>query len=129
MLPGAGPAPPLVRAGQADLRPDRADRAEQDNEQRHLLILQDLAQRRGLRQSLLRHRLAPWVIALFGYHNGTCMLRHRRTYGAFCGSAVMKSVTRAAAWAAARSFRWTWSVRAARPLAVEIWSQERRRTW
>ncbi len=70
--------PPPVRAGQADLRPDRADRAEQRNEQWHLLILQDLAQRRGPRQSLLRHRLAPWMIALFGYHSGTCMLRHRR---------------------------------------------------
>jgi ubiquinol oxidase len=34
-------------------------RAEQDNEQWHLLILQDLVQRRGLKQSLLRHRLAP----------------------------------------------------------------------
>jgi ubiquinol oxidase len=43
-------------------------RAEQDNEQWHLLILQDLAQRRGLRQSLVRHRLAPWLIAFFYYH-------------------------------------------------------------
>jgi hypothetical protein len=43
-------------------------RAEQDNEQWHLLILQDLAQRRGLRQSLLLHRLAPWLIAFFYYH-------------------------------------------------------------
>jgi hypothetical protein len=36
-------------------------RAEQDNEQWHLLILQDLAQRQGLRQSFVRHRLAPWL--------------------------------------------------------------------
>jgi ubiquinol oxidase len=43
-------------------------RAEQDNEQWHLLILQDLVQRRGLRQSFLRHRLAPWLIAFFYYH-------------------------------------------------------------
>jgi hypothetical protein len=43
-------------------------RAEQDNEQWHLLILQDLVQRRGLRQSFLLHRLAPWLIALFFYH-------------------------------------------------------------
>jgi hypothetical protein len=42
-------------------------RAEQDNEQWHLLILQDLAQRRGLRQSFVRHRLAPWLIACFYY--------------------------------------------------------------
>jgi ubiquinol oxidase len=41
-------------------------RAEQYNEQWHLLILQDLVQRRGLRQSFLLHRLAPWLIA-FGY--------------------------------------------------------------
>jgi hypothetical protein len=68
VLPGAGPAPPPVRAGQAGLRPDRPDRAEQDNEQWHLLILQDLAQRHGLRQSFVRHRLAPWLIALVYYH-------------------------------------------------------------
>ena len=43
-------------------------RAEQDNEQWHLLILQDLAQRRGLRQSFVMHRLAPWLIAFFYYH-------------------------------------------------------------
>ncbi len=43
-------------------------RAEQDNEQWHLLIMQDLVQRQGLRQSLLRHRLAPWLIAFFYYH-------------------------------------------------------------
>ncbi len=44
-------------------------RADQDNEQWHLLILQDLVQRRGLRQSFLLHRLAPWlVIAFFFYH-------------------------------------------------------------
>jgi ubiquinol oxidase len=43
-------------------------RAEQDNEQWHLLILQDLVQRRGLRQSFMMHRLAPWLIAFFYYH-------------------------------------------------------------
>jgi Alternative oxidase len=43
-------------------------RAEQDNEQWHLLILQDLVQRRGLRQSFLMHRLAPWLIAFCYYH-------------------------------------------------------------
>jgi hypothetical protein len=42
-------------------------RAEQDNEQWHLLILQDLAQRRGFRQSFVKHRLAPWLIACFYY--------------------------------------------------------------
>jgi Alternative oxidase len=43
-------------------------RAEQDNEQWHLLILQDLAQRQGLRQPFLRHRLAPWLMAICYYH-------------------------------------------------------------
>jgi len=43
-------------------------RADQDNEQWHLLILQDLVQRRALRQSFLLHRLAPWLIAFFYYH-------------------------------------------------------------
>jgi demethoxyubiquinone hydroxylase (CLK1/Coq7/Cat5 family) len=43
-------------------------RADQDNEQWHLLILQDLVQRRGLRQSFLMHRLAPWLVAFFFYH-------------------------------------------------------------
>jgi ubiquinol oxidase len=43
-------------------------RADQDNEQWHLLILQDLVQRRGLRQSVLMHRLAPWLVAFFFYH-------------------------------------------------------------
>lgn len=42
--------------------------AEQDNEQWHLLILADLVQRRGLRQSFVMHRLAPWLIAFFYYH-------------------------------------------------------------
>jgi ubiquinol oxidase len=43
-------------------------RAEQDNEQWHLLIMQDLVQRRDLSQSFLRHRLAPRLIAFFYYH-------------------------------------------------------------
>jgi hypothetical protein len=43
-------------------------RAEQDNEQWHLLILQDLAQRRGLRQTFLLHRALPWLIAVAYYH-------------------------------------------------------------
>lgn len=43
-------------------------RVEQDNEQWHLLILEDLVQRHGLKQSFLRHRLAPWVISFVNYH-------------------------------------------------------------
>jgi alternative oxidase len=49
-------------------------RAEQDNEQWHLLILQDLVQRQGLRQSFLLHRLAPWLIAFFYYHVSWALL-------------------------------------------------------
>ncbi|WP_433326844.1 alternative oxidase [Spirillospora sp. CA-294931] len=43
-------------------------REEQDNEQWHLLILQDLVQREGHKQSFLLHRLAPWIVAFFYYH-------------------------------------------------------------
>ncbi|MEU5878006.1 alternative oxidase [Spirillospora sp. NPDC047279] len=43
-------------------------REEQDNEQWHLLILQDLVQREGRRQSFLLHRVAPWLVAFFYYH-------------------------------------------------------------
>ncbi|HEY3954390.1 MAG TPA: alternative oxidase [Streptosporangiaceae bacterium] len=45
-----------------------ATRGEQDNEQWHLLILQDLVQRQGLRQSFVLHRFAPWLIAFVYYH-------------------------------------------------------------
>jgi ubiquinol oxidase len=43
-------------------------RADQDNEQWHLLILQDLIQRHGIGQNWLLHRAAPWVIAFVYYH-------------------------------------------------------------
>ncbi|WP_419997023.1 alternative oxidase [Streptomyces boninensis] len=43
-------------------------REEQDNEQWHLLILQDLVQRAGHKQSFLLHRLAPWLVAFVYYH-------------------------------------------------------------
>ncbi len=49
-------------------------RAEQDNEQWHLLILQDLVQRRSLRQSLVLHKLTPWLIAFFYYHASWLLL-------------------------------------------------------
>jgi ubiquinol oxidase len=49
---------------------DRIDdtRAQQDSEQWHLLILEDLVQRQGARQSFVRHRLAPWIISVVNYH-------------------------------------------------------------
>lgn len=43
-------------------------RSDQDNEQWHLLIMQDLIQRQGLKQGAIRHRLLPWLIAFFYYH-------------------------------------------------------------
>ncbi|MDR0359726.1 MAG: hypothetical protein LBJ87_09740 [bacterium] len=43
-------------------------RAEQDNEQWHLLILEDIAQRHGLKQSFFKHRLVPWLLAFCYYH-------------------------------------------------------------
>jgi hypothetical protein len=43
-------------------------RADQDNEQWHLLIMQDFIQRQGLKQGWLRHKLVPWFIAFFYYH-------------------------------------------------------------
>ncbi|GGO76816.1 alternative oxidase [Nonomuraea cavernae] len=43
-------------------------RADQDNEQWHLLIMQDLVQRHGHRQTWLLHKAAPWLISFFYYH-------------------------------------------------------------
>ncbi|ETK35330.1 alternative oxidase [Microbispora sp. ATCC PTA-5024] len=43
-------------------------RSDQDNEQWHLLIMQDLIQRHGIRQNWLLHRVAPWFISFFYYH-------------------------------------------------------------
>jgi len=43
-------------------------RSDQDNEQWHLLIMQDLVQRNGLKQNWLMHKVAPWFISFFYYH-------------------------------------------------------------
>ncbi|MEV4889546.1 alternative oxidase [Nonomuraea sp. NPDC055795] len=43
-------------------------RSDQDNEQFHLLIMEDLIDRQGLKRNWLLHRAAPWMIALFYYH-------------------------------------------------------------
>ncbi|HEY7485280.1 MAG TPA: alternative oxidase [Streptosporangiaceae bacterium] len=43
-------------------------RADQDNEQWHLLIMQDLVQRNRLKQNWLLHSAVPWLIAFFYYH-------------------------------------------------------------
>ena len=42
-------------------------RAQQDNEQYHLLILEELAQRQGFARPLLRFRLLPWLMAVSYY--------------------------------------------------------------
>ena len=48
-------------------------RAQQDNEQYHLLILEELAQRRGLARPVLRFRLLPWLMAV-GYYQLSWLL-------------------------------------------------------
>lgn len=43
-------------------------RHQQDNEQWHLLILEELVQKKGLKESFLLHRIVPQLIAFFYYH-------------------------------------------------------------
>jgi hypothetical protein len=43
-------------------------RAQQDNEQWHLLIMEELAQRQGLAQPFIRFRLLPQLMAVGYYH-------------------------------------------------------------
>ena len=46
----------------------RSARWEQDNEQWHLLILEELVHRKGVREGFVRYRLLPQLIAFFYYH-------------------------------------------------------------
>jgi hypothetical protein len=48
-------------------------RAQQDNEQFHLLILEELAQHQGLARPFLRFRLLPWLLAV-GYYQLSWLL-------------------------------------------------------
>ncbi|MFP5319556.1 MAG: alternative oxidase [Acidimicrobiia bacterium] len=48
-------------------------RSQQDNEQWHLLILEELIWSAGLRQGTIRYRLLPQVLA-FAYHRISCLL-------------------------------------------------------
>ena len=48
-------------------------RAQQDNEQFHLLILEELAQRLGLARPVLRFRILPWLMAV-GYYQLSWLL-------------------------------------------------------
>lgn len=43
-------------------------RHQQDNEQWHLLILEELVQRKGIREGFLRYRIFPQLLAFFYYH-------------------------------------------------------------
>jgi ubiquinol oxidase len=57
-------------------------RAEQDNEQWHLLILQDLVQRAGIKQGFVMHRPVPWLVAFSYYHVSwlLCIVRPQWSY-------------------------------------------------
>lgn len=46
----------------------RESRLQQDNEQWHLLILEELKNQKGIRENFLQHWLIPQVIAFFYYH-------------------------------------------------------------
>ncbi len=46
----------------------RESRAQQDNEQWHLLILEELVQKKGVRENFFLHRIVPQFIAFFYYH-------------------------------------------------------------
>ena len=46
----------------------REARAQQDNEQWHLLILEEMIHAKGIREGLIRYRVFPQIIALFYYH-------------------------------------------------------------
>ena len=43
-------------------------RSQQDNEQWHLLILEEMVQKRGVRESFFLYRVVPQLIAFFYYH-------------------------------------------------------------
>lgn len=46
----------------------RESRHQQDNEQWHLLILEEWSHRHGLHEGLIRHRVLPQIIAFVYYH-------------------------------------------------------------
>ncbi len=43
-------------------------RKQQDNEQWHLLLLEEMVQKKEIRESFFRHRLVPQFLAFFYYH-------------------------------------------------------------
>ena len=46
----------------------KESRLQQDNEQWHLLILEELGKKRGIEENFLKHWLVPQAIAFFYYH-------------------------------------------------------------
>lgn len=46
----------------------RESRLQQDNEQWHLLILEELKNKKGIRENFFQHWLSPQLIAFFYYH-------------------------------------------------------------
>ncbi len=46
----------------------KESRDQQDNEQWHLLILEELVHKKGIKESFIRHRVVPQIIAFFYYH-------------------------------------------------------------
>lgn len=46
----------------------KESRAQQDNEQWHLLILEEITQKKGAQEKFLPYRLLPQIIAFFYYH-------------------------------------------------------------
>lgn len=46
----------------------KESRAQQDNEQWHLLILEELVQKKGIKENFFLARIAPQIVALFYYH-------------------------------------------------------------
>ncbi len=46
----------------------KESRAQQDNEQWHLLILEEMVQKKGIRENFFFHRIAPQIAAFFYYH-------------------------------------------------------------
>lgn len=46
----------------------KESRAQQDNEQWHLLILEEMTQKKGIRESFFLYRLLPQFVAFFYYH-------------------------------------------------------------
>ena len=82
-------------------------RAQQDNEQWHLLILEDLLQRERARMGLLRYQLLPQVIA-FAYYQFSCCSTSSVPTGATASTPTSRttpSTSTPSSWPSTRSWR------------------------